>query len=225
MQSRENFGSFKYLDKEYKIGPHTISIPRIIEAGNAPLSKNILYKVSDEDFKKLVAILRCAVPYTGIILSTREPAGLRTELFRLGISQISAGSRTNPGGYKQALGGASGEDDAQFHLNDCRSSGEVIHDVIRQGYIPSFCTGCYRLGRVGEDFMDLAKPGLIKLNCLPNSLTTLKEYLLDYADDDTKAIGEEMIANELGEIPSELRRQKTLDSLARIEAGERDLYF
>ncbi len=212
-----------HLDKEYGVGPHTISIPRIRPANNAPASKNIPYPVPDRDFKKLVAVIRCSVPYTGMILSTRENAQLRDELFKLGVSQISAGSRTNIGGYKQAMAGEI--DPGQFDLNDCRSSGEVIQDVIRQGYVPSFCTGCYRLGRVGEDFMDLAKPGLIKLNCLPNALTTLKEYLVDYADDETKALGEELIDKQLAEIPAESRRQKTLEYLKKIEDGERDLYF
>jgi 2-iminoacetate synthase len=160
-----------------------------------------------------------------MILSTRESAELRTELFSYGISQISAGSRTSLGGYKQALSGLIEEDDGQFHLNDCRSSGEVIHDVIKQGYVPSFCTGCYRLGRVGQDFMDQAKPGLIKLNCLPNALTTLKEFLIDYADADTKKIGDELIERELQEIPNDSRRAKTIEFLDKIEGGERDLYF
>ncbi len=213
----------KYLDKKFNVGPHTISIPRIYSAKNAPISENIPYKVSDKDFKKLVAVLRLAVPYTGMILSTREPASLRIELFELGISQVSAGSKTSPGGYKQAFS----EDiaDGQFSLNDTRTSGEVISDLIRHGFIPSFCTACYRLGRVGEDFMDLAKPGLIKLNCHPNALLTLKEYLVDYANLETQKIGQELIQRELNEIPSENRKQKTIEYLKRIEAGERDLYF
>ncbi|ROL62256.1 [FeFe] hydrogenase H-cluster radical SAM maturase HydG [Bacteroidetes/Chlorobi group bacterium ChocPot_Mid] len=213
----------KHLDKKFNVGPHTISIPRIYSAKNAPYSENIPHKVNDKDFKKLVAILRLAVPYTGMILSTREPAQLRNELFHLGISQLSAGSRTNPGGYKQAF--ADSISDGQFSLNDTRTSGEVISDLIKQGFIPSFCTACYRLGRVGEDFMDLAKPGLIKLNCHPNGLLTLKEYLIDYADEDTRLEGEKLINNELKDIPSETRRQKTIEYLQRIEAGERDLYF
>lgn len=213
----------KHLDKKFNIGPHTISIPRIYSAKNAPYSENIPYKVNDRDFKKLIAILRLSVPYTGMILSTREPAQLRNELFHLGISQLSAGSRTNPGGYKQAF--ADSVSDGQFSLNDTRTSGQVISDLIKQGFIPSFCTACYRLGRVGEDFMDLAKPGLIKLNCHPNGLLTLKEYLIDYADDDTRIVGEDLIKNELINIPSVTRRQKTIEYLQRIEAGERDLYF
>ncbi len=213
----------KHLDEKFGVGPHTISIPRIKPAENAPFSQNVPYPVSDKNFKKLIAVLRCSVPYTGMILSTRESAKLRNEIFNLGVSQISAGSRTNPGGYKQAF--AVEDNSGQFTLNDCRSSGEVIEDVIKMGFIPSFCTACYRLGRVGEDFMDLAKPGLIKLNCHPNALTTLKEYLEDYADDETKMLGEELIKIELTNIPSDRRRRQTIEKLGQIERGERDLYF
>ncbi len=213
----------KYLDEKYGIGPHTISVPRIKPAMNAPASQYIPHQVSDIDFKKLVAVIRCAVPYTGMILSTREPKELRSELFNYGISQISAGSKTNIGGYKQALGSFS--EIGQFSLNDCRTSGEVIQDVIKQGYIPSFCTACYRLGRVGEDFMDQAKPGLIKLFCQPNALTTLKEYLIDYADEETKRLGEKLIQKELDTIPNENIKKKTKEFLSLIDKGNRDLYF
>lgn len=213
----------RHLDVKFGVGPHTISIPRIRPAKNAPASENLPHAVSDRDFKRLVAILRCAVPYTGIILSTREPASLRSELFNLGVSQISAGSKTSPGGYKQAM--LDEFDSAQFDLNDSRTSGEIIKDVIKQGYVPSFCTGCYRVGRVGADFMDLAKPGLIKLHCLPNALTTLREYLNDYADEETKQLGYELIQRQLQEIPRVNRRRKTIDYIGRIDQGERDLYF
>ena len=213
----------EYLDKKYNIGPHTISIPRITYVKNAPYAENVPHRVNDKDFKKLVAILRISVPYTGMILSTREPVGLRKELFKLGISQLSAGSKTSPGGYKQAYNVP--EDSSQFTLNDCRSSGEVITDLIKDGFIPSFCTACYRVGRVGEDFMDLAKPGLIKLNCHPNALLTLKEYLEDYADEETKKIGYELIKKKLNEVPTKIRRRKTEEYLQRIALGERDIYF
>jgi len=213
----------RHLDEHFGVGPHTISIPRIKPAMNAPISKNVPHQVNDTNFKKLVAVLRCAVPYTGMILSTREPAQLRSELFNLGVSQISAGSRTNIGGYKQALN--MDESLGQFSLNDCRSSGEIIKDVIMQGFIPSFCTACYRLGRVGGDFMDQAKPGLIKLFCQPNALTTLKEYLVDYADEETKKLGEELIKSELDKIPNEKIRNKITEFLVRIELGEKDLYI
>ncbi len=213
----------EHLDREFNVGPHTISIPRIKPAADAPISQHIPHQVSDRNFKKLIAVLRCAVPYTGMILSTRETAELRSEILDLGVSQISAGSKTNPGGYKQAL--HLDMEAGQFSLNDCRTSGQVIHDVIQQGFVPSFCTACYRLGRIGEDFMDLAKPGLIKLNCLPNGLTTLKEYLVDYADEETKKLGNELIEKELENIPSETRKKKTKEYLGKIENGERDLYF
>ncbi len=214
-----------YLDENFGVGPHTISIPRIKPAKNAPIATNIPYPVTDLELKKIVAVLRLAVPYTGMILSTREPAELRTELYDLGISQISAGSKTNPGGYKQAFAATDDAGEGQFSLNDCRSSGEVIADVINHGFIPSFCTACYRKGRVGEDFMDQAKPGLIKLFCQPNGLTTLKEYLVDYATPETRAIGEALIERELQVIPKESVRQKTKEYLDRIANGERDLYF
>jgi 2-iminoacetate synthase len=213
----------KHLDKKFGVGPHTISIPRMEPAQNAPASIDVPFPVSDEDFKKLVAVLRCAIPYTGMILSTRESPEMRKEIFDLGVSQISAGSKTNPGGYKEAI--INPEDEEQFSLSDTRSTGEIISSVIKQGFVPSFCTGCYRLGRVGQDFMDLAKPGLIKLHCLPNALTTLKEYLVDYADSETKKLGEELIAKELDNIPDQKRKEKTVEFLRRIEKGERDLYF
>jgi 2-iminoacetate synthase len=213
----------RHLDETYGVGPHTISIPRIEPAQNAPCAINVPNPVSDEDFKKLVAVLRCAVPYTGIILSTRESAEMRKQVFNLGVSQISAGSKTNPGGYTESL--INPENEEQFFLNDTRTTGEVIKSVIKQGFVPSFCTGCYRLGRVGKDFMDLAKPGLIQLHCLPNALTTLKEYLMDYADLEIKRLGEDLINKELLKIPSEERREKTIQSLRKIEDGERDFYF
>ncbi|MHB9027348.1 MAG: [FeFe] hydrogenase H-cluster radical SAM maturase HydG, partial [Candidatus Latescibacterota bacterium] len=212
-----------HLDRTYGAGPHTISVPRLEPAQNAPAALNPPCPVSDEDFKKLVAVIRISVPYTGIILSTRETAHLRQELFNLGVSQISAGSRTNPGGYGE--GEVNPEDEEQFSVNDTRSTGEVIQDVIRRGFVPSFCTGCYRKGRTGMDFMDLAKPGLIKNFCLPNALLTLKEYLVDYADPETKSQGDELIAREIGNIPNRRTAAETEKRLERIVHGERDLYF
>jgi 2-iminoacetate synthase len=141
----------------------------------------------------------------------------------MGISQISAGSKTNPGGYKQAF--SHEFEESQFTLNDSRSSGEVIQSVIEEGFIPSFCTACYRKGRVGEDFMDLAKPGLIKLFCLPNSLATLKEYLQDYADERIRKIGNDLIEREISEIPTENIQHTTREFLNKIECGNRDLYL
>lgn len=210
----------RHLEKSYGVGPHTISVPRLEPADGSEIAASPPYPVSDEDFKKIVAILRLAVPYTGIIMSTRETAKMRAETFALGVSQISAGSRTNPGGYTE--GERSG---AQFQLGDHRSLDEVIFDIVQMGYIPSFCTGCYRLGRTGEDFMDLAKPGLIKQFCLPNAILTFKEYLEDYATPETRAAGYALLEKSVGEIPSAKRRDETRKRLIQIEQGERDLYF
>ena len=175
--------------------------------------------MSDLEFKKIIALLRITVPYTGMILSTREDAGMRRDSFSLGISQVSAGSRTNPGGYSQEDAGA------QFSLGDHRTLDEVIHDIASMGYVPSFCTGCYRLGRVGRDFMDLAKPGLIKRFCLPNALTTFKEYLVHYSTPETREIGEKVIESMLQEVPDAQTRAKTEEYLQKIVDGGKDLYF
>ena len=164
-----------HLEERFGVGCHTISVPRIEPAVGSDLASRPPHAVSDEDFLKLVAILRLAVPYTGLIMSTRETAAIRGLTLELGVSQISAGSRTNPGGYKED----SQFEAAQFQLGDHRSLAEVVKDLGDHGFIPSFCTGCYRLGRTGKDFMDLAKPGRIKAKCAPNALSTFEEYLLD----------------------------------------------
>jgi 2-iminoacetate synthase len=210
----------RHLDLTYKIGPHTISVPRIEPALEAPLAGNPPCPVSDFDFKKLVAILRLAVPYTGIILSTRETAGLRNELFSLGVSQISAGSRTDPGGYSRSDQGA-----AQFELYDNRSTAQVVEDILKLGYIPSFCTACYRRGRTGADFMSLAKPGEIRNLCLPNALLTFKEYLLDYGHRELVKLGEKVIKEQAKEISGRTIRAETLKKILEIARGKRDLYF
>jgi len=212
-----------HLDSVYGVGPHTISVPRLEPALNAPAAIAPPHPVSDDEFKKLVAVLRLAVPYTGMILSTREPAQLRNEVFNLGISQISAGSRTNPGGYRQ--GDSNDFRAAQFNLGDTRTLDEVILDISTQGHIPSFCTACYRLGRVGQDFMDLAKPGLIQKFCRTNAILTFKEYLVDYASDRTRKTGEELIARLVGETDDEATKRLLEDRLEKIEGGGRDLYI
>ena len=208
-----------HLEKEFGVGCHTISVPRMEPALGSNMAENPPYPVDDEDFKKLVAILRMAVPYTGIIMSTRESAELRTETLDLGVSQISAGSRTNPGGYA--------EDEhfgaAQFQLGDHRSLAEVVKDVAEMGYIPSFCTGCYRLGRTGQDFMDMAKPGLIKEKCGPNALSTFREYLLDYATPEAAAAGEKAIAKELARMTPKTRAVSE-GLMARVSQGKRDVF-
>jgi len=210
-----------HLEKTFGVGPHTISVPRIEPAVGAVISHMPPYPVSDLDFKKLVAILRLAVPYTGLILSTRENAEMRNELVGLGISQISAGSRTNPGGYVEQRN----DNAAQFSLSDERSTSEVILDVMQLGYIPSFCTACYRVGRTGEKFMELAKPGEIHAFCQPNALLTLKEYLEDYSKDGEKGVGEKLISKELIKIANAKTRKITRDKLKEIESGKRDLYL
>ena len=207
----------RHLEETFGVGCHTISLPRIEPATGSDISLNPPHAVTDTDFRKIIAILRLTVPYTGMILSTRENAEMRREAFSLGISQISAGSRTNPGGY------SSNESGEQFSLGDHRNLEEVIRDIVSHGYIPSFCTGCYRLGRTGSDFMDLAKPGLIKLYCLPNAMTSFKEYLVHYASAETRAAGEKLIAGMLADIPDEKTRETTVANLAKIEAGFQDI--
>jgi 2-iminoacetate synthase len=210
------------LEKDCGSGPHTISVPRLEPAMNAPAAIRPPYPVNDQDFKKLVAILRLAVPYTGIILSTRETQAIRTEVFDLGVSQISAGSRTNPGGYREES--SEGFRSAQFNLGDTRTLDEVICDIAAMGHIPSFCTACYRLGRTGEDFMKLAKPGLIQKFCRTNAILTFKEYLLDYASSSTRIAGDELCSHLIEETPTARTRQTILRRLAKMEEGQRDMY-
>jgi 2-iminoacetate synthase len=206
------------LERAFGVGPHTISMPRLEPAMGSDMASNPPQPVSDIDFRKIVAILRLAVPYTGMIMSTRETANLRRETFALGVSQISAGSRTNPGGYAED----EKFDAAQFQLGDHRTLDEVIRDVAELGYIPSFCTACYRLGRTGMDFMDLAKPGDIKHHCDPNALSTFLEYLEDYGSPEAHAVGEPLIARKIGEMDP-VRRTHTETMLAEVRAGKRDV--
>jgi 2-iminoacetate synthase len=165
-----------------------------------------------------------AIPYTGLILSTRESADLRDELFNSGVSQVSAGSRTAPGGYDEGSEEATGE--KQFEIEDTRSINEVVAEIARSGNVPSFCTACYRCGRTGEDIMDLLKPGYIKNFCLPNALLTFQEFLTDYADEATREIGERSIAEHLLRIPEEDRRKRTGEYIKLIRSTRhRDFYF
>lgn len=209
----------EYLDKKYGAGPHTISIPRLEPASGSTVAEHPPHAVSDRDFKKIVAVLRLSVPYTGIILTTRERADFRREVLELGVSQMSAGSRTNPGGYH--------EDNSteQFKVGDHRGLDEVVAELAETGYLPSFCTSCYRLGRVGKDFMDLAKPGLIQKFCQPNAILTFKEYLNDYASEATRKAGCKCIENHIAEIPDERVKERLVKQLEKIETGERDIYI
>jgi 2-iminoacetate synthase len=168
-----------------------------------------------------VAILRLTVPYTGIIMSTRETANLRRELFALGVSQVSGGSRTNPGGYSDK--GRQDDVEAQFSLGDQRRLDQVILGVAKLGLIPSFCTGCYRLGRTGKDFMDLAKPGDIRRHCDPNAFSTFQEYLLDYASPETRRIGEDLMRTALMDMEPPAR-EAAENMLEQVRLGKRDVY-
>jgi len=214
-----------HLQKHYGVGPHTISFPRLRPAGGVALDDLEQYVVGDHDFKRLVAILRLSVPYTGLILTAREPAELRREVLALGVSQIDAGSRIELGGYTEE-GDAQGIQRSQFQLGDVRSLDEVIGQLLVDGYLPSFCTACYRLGRTGEHFMEFAIPGFIREFCTPNALSTLMEYLVDYGTRETYAAGRKLIEEELARLPDGPRKKALLDRLRRIkETDERDLYF
>lgn len=210
-----------HLERAYGCGPHTVSVPRMEPAVGAPAAENIPSPVSDDDFKKLVAIIRIALPYTGIILSTRENDQMRNELIKYGVSQVSAASKTNPGSYAHDEEGTG----TQFSTGDHRTLDEVISSLADAGYIPSFCTGCYRKGRVGHDFMDLAKPGLIKDFCLPNAMFTFQEYLEDFASEETKRKGLALIESMTKDISKPQLQKKIEENLESIHQGQRDIYF
>ncbi len=209
-----------HLERAYGCGPHTVSVPRLEPAIGAPDAEHVPSPVSDDDFKKIVAIIRIALPYTGIILSTREGDKMRNELIEYGVSQISAASRTNPGSYAHDEEGTG----TQFSTGDHRTLDEVIYSLAKEGYVPSFCTGCYRQGRVGHDFMDLAKPGLIQQFCLPNAMFTFQEYLEDFASPETKALGLKVIEDFNKNVRPE-QQEKVKENLEAIRGGKRDIYF
>lgn len=212
-----------HLEQKYNgVGPHTISFPRIQPALDTPYSLNPEYAVSDTDFKKLVAIIRLSVPYTGMILTARENAPVRQEVIPLGISQIDAGSRIGVGGYQEATNAM--PDKEQFQLGDARSLDDVVRETCLMGNIPSFCTACYRKGRTGEHFMGLAKSSFVHNFCMPNAICTLKEYLLDYASPATRQAGEAVIAKGLAEIGDVKTREFLSQALQRLENGERDQF-
>ncbi len=211
----------EHLEAVHGVGPHTISVPRVKPADDIDPDA-FDNSLSDEMFCKIAACIRIAVPYTGMIISTRENAKVREKIIRLGVSQISGGSRTSVGGYAEK---ERPHDTEQFEVSDERTLDEVVNWLMRTGYIPSFCTACYREGRTGDRFMSLCKSGQIQNCCHPNALMTLKEYLTDYASEDTKRIGEAMIEKEIGTIPKEEIRQIVRDRLEKIAAGERDFYF
>lgn len=218
----------EHLEDVFGVGPHTISVPRMRRAGDVNL-ETFPYLVPDAEFKKIIATIRLAVPYTGMILSTREEPNFRDELIDCGISQISAGSCTGVGGYQKVVveheSTHNTNNGQQFEPSDHRSPNEIIRMLCERGFVPSYCTACYRQGRTGDRFMSLAKDGNIQNCCLPNALLTFKEYLIDYADEATKAVGERRIQEALPTIPKDKVREQTIDRLQQIEAGKRDIYF
>ncbi len=212
-----------HMQQRFGVGPHTISFPRIQPAWGIQLDDR--YLVSDHDFKRLIAILRLAVPYTGLILTARERAALRREVMAFGVSQIDAGTRIELGGYTERNQPQCPQRE-QFQIADIRSLDEVMRELLEDGYTPSFCTACYRLGRTGEHFMEFAIPGFIQKFCTPNALTTLMEYLVDYASDQTLAAGEKHIAAELEKVDNAKLREAVESRLRQIKSSDaRDLYF
>lgn len=209
----------EHLEEKFGFGPHTISVPRICPADDID-TNDFENALSDDIFIKIVSLLRIAVPYTGIIVSTRESQKSREKALKVGVSQISGGSRTSVGGYC-----VEEDETSQFDTSDKRSLDEVVNWLLDMGHIPSFCTACYREGRTGDRFMSLCKSKQILNVCGPNALLTLKEYLMDYASDETKKKGEEIIQKELANIPNEKVREKTKEYLQEIENGNRDFRF
>lgn len=212
----------EHLEARFGVGPHTISVPRIRPADDIDPA-DFPDAVTDEVFRRIVAVLRVAVPYTGMIVSTRESQRSRELVLDVGVSQLSGGSRTSVGGY--AEGDESVEDSAQFDISDNRTLDEIVAWLLELGYIPSFCTACYREGRTGDRFMSLAKRGLIGNCCAPNALFTLREYLDDYASPRTRALAEKMIEKEIPLIPSDKVRAITIENLRKIAEGQRDFRF
>jgi 2-iminoacetate synthase len=210
-----------HLEEEFKVGPHTISFPRIEPAIGTETA--VYQGVNDYDFKRLVAILRLAVPYTGLILTCRESVELRNEIIQFGVSQIDAGSDIGVGAYSTK--DEESYKKSQFVLNDGRSLDQVIRELCEAGFIPSFCTGCYRLGRTGEHFMEFAVPGFVKRFCTPNAILTFLEYMEDYSSPETKKAGIKQIEYELEVMPDSPQKQELLDRIEQVKQGTRDLYF
>ena len=212
----------EHLEAVYGVGPHTISVPRICPADDINPDE-FDNSISDDIFEKIIACIRVSVPYTGMIVSTRESQKMRERALHLGVSQLSGGSRTSVGGYVKTE--LPEENSAQFDISDNRSLDEIVAWLIKLGYIPSFCTACYREGRTGDRFMSLCKSGQIQNCCQPNALMTLKEYLQDYASENTIKYGENLINSELNNIPNEKVRQIVIDRLEKISHGQRDFRF
>ncbi len=212
----------EHLEAAKGVGPHTISVPRICPADDID-TKDFTNAVPDDIFEKIITVIRIAVPYTGMIISTRESPKTRSKVLRLGVSQISGGSRTSVGGYVNEE--PEEENSAQFDVSDHRTLDQVVNWLITEGYTPSFCTACYREGRTGDRFMSLCKSGQISNCCLPNALMTLKEYLMDYASPDTREKGEKLIAEQIKNVPKDKVRNIAEQNLRDIEQGKRDFRF
>ncbi|MDN5353274.1 MAG: 2-iminoacetate synthase [Candidatus Cloacimonadota bacterium] len=211
-----------HLEERFGVGPHTISFPRIEPANGTDWADNPPAPISDEDFMKLVAIIRLSVPYTGMILTAREPAEIRNKIIPLGCSQIDAGSSIGIGEYSQ--NDKESFKKSQFILGDQRSLDQVVRELCQAGFLPSWCTACYRLGRTGENFMKYSKPGDIKSFCHPNAILTFSEYLIDYATPETKKVGLAMVEREIAKIPASFRGEVE-KNVEKLKNGERDLYF
>ena len=212
-----------HLEENYGVGPHTISFPRMKDANGT--QKDPEYIVGDEELKKIIAILRLAVPYTGLILTAREDAEVRRECMALGVSQIDAGTQIELQGYSNKNKQQDLKKE-QFKIGDSRSLDEVLRELVESGYSPSFCTACYRLGRTGEHFMEFSKPGFIHHFCTPNALLTLAEYLEDYAGQETKEAGYNLIWKELDKTEMKEETRETLRlKLVEVKDGKRDLYY
>jgi 2-iminoacetate synthase len=207
----------------YDVGPHTISFPRIQRASELNIDKSHI--VNDQEFTRLVAILRLAVPYTGLILTARESAEIRNEILQFGVSQIDGGTNIQMKGYSEKNQNDQNINKEQFQINDNRTLNEIMDELIGHDYIPSFCTSCYRMGRTGEHFMEFSVPGFIKRFCQPNAMLTLAEYLEDYAPQSTKETGYKLIERKLSEMEDKKFKQKLVDKLELVRQGKRDLYF
>jgi 2-iminoacetate synthase len=211
-----------HLEACYNVGPHTISFPRIKDSLSLKIDQH--FQTSDEDFKKLVAILRLAVPYTGLILTAREAPDIRREVIRYGVSQIDGGTKLELGSYAESRNETQNLNREQFRINDARSLSEVIDELLTYDYLPSFCTSCYRMGRTGEHFMEFSVPGFIKRFCTPNAILTLSEYICDYATESIAEKGWKVIERNIENLEPALIRN-TREKIDRIKKGERDIYF
>lgn len=212
-----------HLEACYNVGPHTISFPRITKASGMLMNHD--YIVNDDDFVRIIAILRLAVPYTGLILTARETARVRDEVIRFGVSQIDGGTKLEIGSYAKSQNEEQNLNKEQFSINDNRSLSEIISELTEKDFIPSFCTACYRLGRTGEHFMEFSVPGFIKRYCTPNAILTFAEYLEDYADENLAAKGWKLIEKELDKVENIKLRERIINRVNQIKKGKRDLYF